>query len=104
MKYKLISRISNGFGNQMFIYAASFSIAKKINKDLFIDVYSGINNDKKKMLSNNFKHYEPRFELGIFKLSAKIAEDSLCFNTFFKDLKRKLLKFIDLFIKKKILF
>ena len=30
MKYKLISRISNGFGNQMFVYAASFSISKKI--------------------------------------------------------------------------
>ena len=103
MKYKLISRISNGLGNQMFIYAASFSIAKKINKDLFIDPYSGLNNDKKKVLNNNFKHkhHEPKFRLDIFNLTSKIADDNLCFNTFFKDLKRKILKFFDLFIKKK---
>ena len=101
MKYKLISRISNGFGNQMFVYAASFSISKKINKDLFIDIISGINNDKKKILNINFKHHEPRFELGIFNITAKIADDNLCFDTFFKNLKRKLLKIIDFFIKKK---
>ena len=101
MKYKLISRIANGFGNQMFIYAASFSIAKKINKNLLIDINSGINNDKRKIKANKFKHYEPRYELGIFNLSAEIAEDNFCFNTFFKDIKRKILKFIDLFVKKK---
>jgi len=101
MKYKLISRISNGFGNQMFVYAASFSISKKINKDLFIDINSGVNNDKKKILNVNFKHHEPRFELGIFNITAKIADDNLCFDTFFKNLKRKLLKIIDFFIKKK---
>ena len=54
MKYKLISRIANGFGNQMFIYAASFSIAKKINKNLLIDINSGINNDKRKIKANKF--------------------------------------------------
>tara|TARA_B110000438_G_C15418281_1_gene480676 strand:- start:355 stop:519 length:165 start_codon:yes stop_codon:yes gene_type:complete len=48
MKKKLISRVSNGFGNQMFLYAASYAFAKKANYDLFLDIYSGINHDIKR--------------------------------------------------------
>ena len=33
----LIIRISNEFGNQMFMYASSLSIAKKMNRTLLID-------------------------------------------------------------------
>ena len=34
---KLILRLSNEIGNQMFMYASAFSIAKQINRDFFID-------------------------------------------------------------------
>ena len=37
MKKKLIIRISNEIGNQMFMYASAYSIAKKMNRELFID-------------------------------------------------------------------
>ena len=33
-KKKLICRISNGFGNQMFMYAAAYSFAKQLNYTL----------------------------------------------------------------------
>ena len=32
---KIIARISNRMGNQMFVYATSFAIAKKLNRNMF---------------------------------------------------------------------
>ena len=55
-KKKLICRISNGFGNQMFMYAAAYSFAKQLNYTLFLDTFSGINQDIKKGLKKSFKH------------------------------------------------
>ena len=37
MDKKLIVRLSNELGNQMFMYASSYSIAKKLNRLLLID-------------------------------------------------------------------
>ena len=34
---KFIVRISNEIGNQMFMYASTFAIAKKLNRSLYID-------------------------------------------------------------------
>ena len=65
MNNKLISRISNGFGNQMFLYATSYVLAKKNNYDLiglpseqlnsikeefkseFVNNFTKLNNDQK---------------------------------------------------------
>ena len=41
MKNKLIVRISEGLGNQLFMYAHAYSLSKKINYDLYIDNTSG---------------------------------------------------------------
>ena len=38
---KIIARISNGFGNQMFMYANAFHLSKKFNTNLIIDNKSG---------------------------------------------------------------
>ncbi len=43
----LIAKISNGFGNQMFLYAASYAFSKKMNYNLLLDVKTGINSLKK---------------------------------------------------------
>ena len=41
MKKKLIVKIAAGVGNQMFMYAHSYALAKKLNCELLIDNTSG---------------------------------------------------------------
>ena len=41
MTKKIIVRIAEGLGNQLFMYANSLSLSKKINYNLFIDNESG---------------------------------------------------------------
>ena len=100
-KKKLICRISNGFGNQMFMYAASYSFSKQLNYKLFLDTFSGINQDIKKSLKKGFKHYKPQYELSIFNLTANILSKDLTFDSFFGYFKRKILIFLDKFTFKK---
>ena len=98
---KIIARISNGFGNQMFLYAAAFSLSKKLNRKLELDIFSGLNSLKRKNLSKKFKHFDPVFELKYFNISSKIANEKDCFNTFYSKIKRKILLFLDKFFYKK---
>ena len=37
MTKKIIIRLSNSIGNQMFMYSAAYSMAKKLNAQLFVD-------------------------------------------------------------------
>ena len=97
MKNKLISRLSNGFGNQMFIYASSYSFAKQLNYEFFLDIHSAIN----QVEENKFKHYKPQYELFIFNLTANILPRQLTFDSYIGYLRRKLLIFLDKFTKKK---
>ena len=92
---KIIARISNGFGNQMFLYAVAFSLSKKLNRKLELDILSGLNSLKKKNLSKKFKHFNPQYELKYFNLSSKIANQKDCFDTSLTKLKRKILLFLD---------
>jgi len=100
-KKKLICRISQGFGNQMFMYATSYSFSKQLNYKLFLDTFSGINQDIKKSLKKGFKHYNPQYELSIFNLTANLLPIDLTFDSFFGHFKRKFLIFLDKFILKK---
>ena len=83
----LIIRISNELGNQMFMYASSLSIAKKMNRTLLIDEQSAYLSRK------NIS----KFGLDNFKLNSKYAPGKYKFLGFSGYLKRKFLKKIDKF-------
>ena len=90
----LIVRISNEFGNQMFMYASSLSIAKKMNRNLLID-------DESAFLS---KKNISKFGLDNFKLNSKYASNRYKFLGYSGYLKRKLLKKIDVFRNNKLFY
>ena len=48
MDKNLIVKISNGFGNQMFLYAAAYAFSKKLGYNLLIDDETGVIYDFKK--------------------------------------------------------
>jgi len=41
MKKKIIVRIAEGMGNQLFMYAHAYALSKKLNCKLYIDDTSG---------------------------------------------------------------
>jgi|TARA_B110001450_G_scaffold255524_1_gene283320 hypothetical protein len=90
MSKKLIAKISEGLGNQLFMYANAFSLSKKINYNLFIDDESGY--DSKSIRS---------FDLNNFNITANIAANDLKFNNHKKKIIKKLLIFFDKFTKNK---
>ena len=79
---KLIVRIAEGLGNQMFMYANSYSLSKKMNYRLFIDNTSGYFKEKNKVRS---------YELDSFNVLAELSEKQNRFDNHHRDLKRKIL-------------
>ena len=75
MNKNLIVKISNGFGNQMFLYASAYAFSKKLDYNLLIDDETGIRHDLKKRSKKRKLHWKPKYELGIFNLKSNIAED-----------------------------
>lgn len=91
MEKKLIVRIAEGLGNQLFMYAHAYSLSKLINYKLYIDDESGF------IKTKEFRNYY----LNNFKVSAEIINDDLKFNNFNKNLKRKILKKTEFFRSRK---
>ena len=79
MKKKIILRLSNEIGNQMFMYASAYSISKKMNRELFLDNETAFSS--KKNIS--------KFGLDNFKISTSISDDKFKFKTLSGYLKRK---------------
>ena len=63
---KVIVRLGNGLGNQLFTYAAAYSFAKKYNSKLYVDDESGF-----------YKMY--KYELHNLNISAPIVEKNISF-------------------------
>jgi len=91
---KIIIRISNELGNQMFMYASGLGMANKLNMNLIIDNESAYKS--KKNIS--------KYGLNNFSVTSVIAPDSKKFLGMYGYLKRKILKKINPYIKNKIIF
>ena len=87
---KIIIRISNELGNQMFMYASALGMANKLNMNLIIDNESAYKS--KKNIS--------KYGLNSFSTSSVIASNSEKFLGIYGYLKRKILKKINPYIKK----
>ena len=94
MDKKLIVRLSNELGNQMFMYASSYAIARKLNRLLLID------NESAFLSRKNISKYG----LGEFSISSKIADNENKYLGTKGYLKRKILKKIDLLKNNKSFF
>ena len=81
MTNNLILRTSNELGNQMFMYAAAYSISKKLDRKLYIDDETAF------LLKKNISTYA----LSHFKISASVAPDNLKFKNLKGYIKRKFL-------------
>ena len=81
MQNKLIVRLSNEVGNQMFMYASAYSISKELNRSLYIDDETAF------LLKKNISKYG----LNSFTITAKTAPDSLKFKNLYGYIKIKLL-------------
>ena len=90
MNKKIIVKISEGLGNQLFMYANAFAISKRYNLQLNLDPYSGY-------YKSNLRSYM----LDNFNISSKIATSSFIFSNPYKKLKKKFLVKLDFFKKKK---
>ena len=91
---KIIIRISNELGNQMFMYASAFGIANKLDMNLIIDNESAYKS--KKNIS--------KYGLNNFSITSVIAPDSKKFLGIYGYFKRKILKKINPYIKNKVIF
>jgi len=81
MKKKIILRLSNEIGNQMFMYASAYSISRKMNRELFLD------NETAFLSKKNIS----KFGLDNFEISTSISDDKFKFKTSLGYLKRKFL-------------
>jgi len=92
MSKKIIVRIADGIGNQLFMYAHAYALSKKINYDLYIDNTSGY--FKKK---NQIRAYE----LDKFNINTSLSNKKYRFDNFLLNLNRNLLKKVDIYKKNK---
>ena len=87
MKKKLIMRLSNNLGNQMFMYAAAYAFSKKLDRELFVD--------EETAYQKNIIH---EYNLNIFNFSSKIAPSKLKFLGSYGYLRRKILKYSEILL------
>ena len=94
MNASVIAQISEGLGNQLFMFANAYAFSKKYNKHLLIDETSGYFKKKNKLRGQ-------KYLLDHFNIKSDLAPADLKFDTFYKNLKKKLLINIDIFKKNK---
>jgi hypothetical protein len=91
-KNNLILRLSNGIGNQMFMYAAGYSFSKRLRRNFLID------NESAFKIKKNISFYC----LNEFNLNCKIADKKKNILVLMDILKENLLRHSINFVLKKI--
>ena len=94
MSKNLIIRISNGLGNQLFMYASAYAMSKELSRNLLIDNESSFHSTK------NISDYL----LNNFNITSEIASDNKKFKSLYGYLKRKFLLKTDLFRRNKLFY
>ena len=94
MSKNLIIRISNGLGNQLFMYASAYAMSKELGRKLLIDNESSFYSTK------NISDYL----LNNFNITSEIASDNKKFKSLYGYLKRKFLLKTDLFRRNKLFY
>ena len=92
MERIIIAKISEGLGNQLFMYANAYAISKKFDFNLCLDPYSGY-------YKNNIRS----FMLNNFNITSKVAPSDWIFSNTYRNLIKKI-KIKCEFFKKKNLF
>ena len=89
----IIAKISEGLGNQLFMYANAYAISKKFDINLCLDPYSGYyNNNIRSFLLNNFN------------ISYKIAPSDWIFSNNYRYFIKKIKIKYDFFKKKNLFY
>ena len=91
MKGNLIVQISEGLGNQLFMYAHVYALSKKLNKNLLIDDTTGYFKNK-----NSLRPHQ-KYMLNYFNISEDCAPDYFKYDTFSRNIYKKILIFFDNF-------
>ncbi len=86
----IIVKISEGLGNQFFMYATAYAISKKFNLHLNLDPYSGY-------YKNNLRS----FMLNNFNISSNIAPPNWIFSSNYRNFIKKIKMKLDFFKNKK---
>jgi len=86
----IIAKISEGLGNQLFMYANAYAISKKFDFNLCLDPYSGY-----------YKNNVRSFMLNNFNISSEVAPSDWIFSNNYRNLIKKLKIKFDFFKKKK---
>ena len=84
MNKKIVVEIAEGLGNQMFMYAHAYSLAKKLNYQLEIDNKSGFSRKK-----NQLRDHQIYF-LDKFNISQNINSNDNIYDNSFKIFKKKI--------------
>ena len=93
MNKTIIAKISEGLGNQLFMYANAYALSKKFNLNLCLDPYSGYK-------KNNIR----AFMLDNFNISSTIAPPEWIFSSNYRNLIKKINVKYDFLKKKKSFF
>jgi len=94
MEKKITVKISEGLGNQLFMYAHAYALSKKMNRKLYIDDTSGFFQNKNKLRGQ-------RYLLNRVDIDLNYSNKKFRFDSNYKNLIKKIYIYFNNLKKKK---